>query len=129
MDAKIYSVEKASFDIKKSNPPQLVINAAGTVNSSGWKNARRLVPWIYYTHEPADGIQDFEFIAIAPTGPVLRLMSPITSDAVITQEDWMKGFRIHTLTNKIEVMLDDSNCHENAKVMAENDAPIPLAIQ
>lgn len=64
MDAKIYSVQSACFEINKINPPELFVRAEGQATSSGWSNAR-LAPWTYIT-PPEDGIQDFDFIATPP---------------------------------------------------------------
>ena len=123
MDAKIYSAERACFHINKINPPQLVVEAVGTVNSSGWSGGR-LVPYSYVT-PPADGIQDFDFLALAPSGMVLWAMQPITGHASIELSPWMKGVRIHTSTNAIEVLFEDTSCAVEARiVVAERAAAI-----
>lgn len=124
MEAKVYSVESACFHINKSNPPQLVVNASGQVNSSGWSNGR-LIPWVY-VDQPADGIQDFDFVATAPSGVVLWVISPIGGDGTIEMRDWMKGVRIHSSSNKVEVMLDDSSCAVESRVISTMAIPQPL---
>ncbi|EOU3287236.1 hypothetical protein ACNVJQ_005132 [Vibrio harveyi] len=108
MEAKIYSVSSACFHLNKSNPPQLIISAAGQVNSSGWNNGR-LVPWIYVA-PPSDGIQDFDFIATSPEGVVLWMLMPISGQGTIELPGWATGVRIHSSSNKVEVNLDDANC-------------------
>ncbi len=123
MDAKIYSVESVCFHIDKSNPPQLVVHAAGKVNSSGW-SLGRLVPWIYVVR-PADGILDFEFIAKAPSGFVLWVISPIEGLGRVTLEDWIKGVRVHTATNKLEAMLSDEACSVEGRLLVGDAFPWP----
>lgn len=124
MEAKVYSAESACFHINKSNPPQLVVSASGQVNSSGWSNGR-LIPWVY-VDQPADGIQDFDFVATAPSGFVLWVISPIGGEGTIEMQDWMKGIRIHSSSNKIEVMLDDSSCAVESRVISTMAIPQPL---
>lgn len=123
MEAKIYSVQTGCFHINKSNPPQLVVNAAGQVNSSGWSNGK-LLPWVYVV-PPADGIQDFDFVATAPSGIVLWVISPIGGEGTIELENWMKGVRIHTSSNSIEVMLDDKSCVVESRIISTMGIPQP----
>lgn len=108
MDAKVYSVEKVCIHVNKSNPAELVVVAGGTVNSSGWSNGR-LVPHVYI-HPPADGVQDFDFIAEAPSGFVLWWMAPIAGSGRILLTDWMKGARVHASSNTSEALLSDPAC-------------------
>jgi len=108
MEAKVYSVQSAFFHISNNNPPLLMVTAAGQVNSTGWSDGK-LIPWVY-VDQPADGIQDFDFVATAPSGEVLWVMRPIVGEGTIELADWIKGVRIHASSNKIEVMLDDASC-------------------
>ena len=108
MDAKVYSVESVCFNINKINPPQVVVAANGTVNSTGWSDGR-LVPWIYVT-PPSDGIQDFDFIAKTPDGIVLWRMTPIPGSAIMEMPSWLKGVRVHAVTNAVEAKADDPSC-------------------
>lgn len=57
-----------------------------------------------------DGIQDFDFVAEAPTGIVLWVMSVISGDGDIVLESWMKGARVHSATNSITVLLNEAAC-------------------
>jgi len=124
MEAKIYSVQTVCFAINKSNPPQLVLSAIGEANSSGWSNGK-LIPWVY-VDQPSDGIQDFDFVATAPNGMVLWMITPIAGEGIIELESWMKGVRIHTSSNKIEIMLDDESCAVGSRIISEIGIPQPL---
>lgn len=126
MDAKVFLVEKVCFHIEKINPPQLVVQAVGQVNSSGWTNGR-LTPYVYVS-PPDDGIQDFDFIATAPDGIVLWVMSPITGIGVIPLPPWAKGVRVHGSSNDVEVMLDDPDCTVDGQTLPSGDVwPWPWA--
>lgn len=123
MDAKIFSVQNACFHINKSKPPQIVVHAAGTVNSSGWSNGR-LIPWTY-VDQPQDGVQDFDFIATAPSGFVLWVMSPLAGLGSIQHGSWMKGVRVHAATNNVEISLSDDQCCVEGAVIASDTFPWP----
>lgn len=103
MDAKILSVESANYHVTADDPPQLVIHAMGTVDSTGWSDGR-LLPWMYI-QEPDDGIIDLEFVATAPSGFVLWTLSPVEGIGKLTLQPWIQGFRIHTSTNHLVVKL------------------------
>jgi hypothetical protein len=106
MDAKIFSVEQVSIGYTKSIPPLAIIGAIGTAPTSGWSNGR-LAPRIYIA-PPADGIWDFDFIATAPSGIALQVLSPITSEPFVTEvPEWFKGARVHASTNS----KTDSDAH------------------
>ena len=123
MEAKVYSVQSACFHINKTNPPQLMVSAAGQVNSSGWSNGK-LIPWVYID-PPSDGIQDFDFVATAPSGVVLWVISPISGEGTIEMENWIKGIRIHASSSKIEVMLDDDSCAVDSRIISTMGIPQP----
>lgn len=123
MYAKIFSVESAKFHIAEPEPNLLMINAIGTVNSSGWSDAQ-LAPRIYI-QPPEDGILDLDFIAKKPTGMVLWVMLPITAMAEIPVEPWIKGFRVHSSSNTIEVALDDAGCCVESRLIPGDGWPWP----
>ncbi len=98
---KALSVQLA---LMKSNPPQLAITAYGLVRTGGWKNGT-LEPR-YYINPPADGIQDFDFVADPPVGPATEVVLPITAHYILTHiPAWLKGVRVHAETNKVDETL------------------------
>jgi len=103
--AKVMSTKTVQISLQKSNPPQLIVHATGSVNSSGWKNGE-LAPWVYVV-PPKDGILDMDFLATPPVGNVLWVISPITGTINGPVQSWMKGVRIHSSTNKTEVFFND----------------------
>lgn len=110
---EVYSVESVCFHINKSNPAQLIVQAVGTVNSSGWSGGT-LEP-ATYIEPPQDGIQDFTFFAAPPSGIVLWIMSPITGDGGIELFDWVKGIRVTASGKSVVTMLDDTSCSVESK--------------
>ncbi|WP_375568748.1 hypothetical protein ABWH92_12275 [Ahrensia marina] len=107
--SQVYTVHNVCFSILKSNPPQLVVHANGNVRTSGWTKPR-LEPRVYIDF-PADGIQDFDFVAVPPTGWVLQVISNISGESEPGQiPPELKGVRVHSETNELTVMLDDSSC-------------------
>ena len=123
MDAKVLTVDSVHLYVNKSNPPILVVQAQGTVNTSGWTNGR-LVPWIYI-ERPKDGILDFDFIAQVPSGIVLHVISPIEGCGQVVLEDWMKGARVHSSTNKVEALLSDKKSIAEGRFLEGEEVPFP----
>jgi hypothetical protein len=109
MGAKIMEVVDVRVKILKSFPPQTVIDAWGKVPSTGWTNPR-FEPRFYIGGTPPDGILDFDFVADAPTGLVLWVITPIRSSLNIGQlPESIKGVRIHSATNRLEKNFSESD--------------------
>ena len=103
--SKIYKINSAQIHLVKSRPESLIICVIGSVGSSGWENPE-LSPWVYVS-PPADGIYNFDFVATPPTAPSLTVVLPIATAGVFPEPPAnMKGVRIHSSSNAIEIMLD-----------------------
>ena len=123
---RVMSVTSVALQLRKSQPPQLVISVTGKVPTSGWKNGE-LLAWRYAV-APADGIQDFEFVATPPEGIVLTVVSPICAelDSFVDVDNYwgpeqpLRGVRVHARENSVETLL------ANAAVMeVPLDNPVP----
>ena len=126
MLAKIPSVTAVNYSISKSNPPIYTICAAGIVPTSGWGGGQ-LLPAVYVT-PPADGIQDFEFVALAPTGDVLQVESPIAASWTGGLPNWANGVRVNAAHNDIEVVFGASTaCASLDLQQAGGEVPWPWA--
>lgn len=100
----IRSIQTVDLSLLKSNPPQLLVSAIGTVSSGGWKNGT--LDARHYFVPPADGIQDFDFAATPPVGPSIQIILPISAQTVVFPiPSWLKGVRVHSATNNIEADL------------------------
>ena len=101
MDAKVFEVTSVSHALTKSMPPGLIVVASGNVSSSGWSNGR-LIPYVYVM-PPSDGIWDFDFVATAPKGIALTVISPMSAQTMIhPMPPWCQGVRVHAGSNKME---------------------------
>jgi hypothetical protein len=101
----IYSMESIRVSLLKTNPPLIQIDAVGWVNSTGWSDGH-LVPRVY-ANPPADGIFDFDFAAVPPSGIVIWVFCRIAATTVWTNGDvsQVKGVRIHAATGSMEALL------------------------
>jgi hypothetical protein len=83
----------------------------GTVPSGGWQNPsldRR-----QYVTPPVDGIQDYDFTAAPPVGSAIQVILPIAAqDVIVDIPSWLKGVRVHTATNCMEVLTTTSRSLE-----------------
>ena len=109
MSKHVISVAKVDLVLLKIQPPHLVINSTGFVTTSGWTNGR-LEPR-FYIQFPADGIQDFDFVADPPEGIESQVISPITAKPIewVSPPSALKGVRVHAQSNEIEGLLDEIN--------------------
>ncbi len=105
MSEQIFRVDSVQIAISKSYPPQLFVNAMGTVTTSGWKAA--ILSLRMYAHPPEDGIQDIDFLATPPAGSALQVLLPITADTSFELVSWVKGIRVHSKSNAEEVLTSD----------------------
>lgn len=111
----VLQVDSATaFIIKLPSNNWLVSAAHGTVSSSGWHDAQ-LSPR-FYIAPPTDGIWDFDFVARPPGGIALDVVLPIAGAYAGHAPSWVKGVRIHSATNSIEVKTSTS-----AKLVAPVD--------
>lgn len=95
---EVNAITRIVFD--KKNPPNIHIDAKGLVSSLGWSNGL-LIPRVY-VKPPADGIQDFDFVATRPTGPVPLPLATICGSGGIEMAPWMCGVRVHAKNNAVE---------------------------
>jgi hypothetical protein len=107
MSQKTLSVQKVDLTIVKSDPPRLVINARGVATTPGWKRPR-LEP--SYTKFPADGIQEFDFVADPPDRLVQQVLSPITAEPLEWENppSHLRGVRVYAESNEITVPIKDA---------------------
>jgi len=87
-------------EVDGPNYRRLHLSAQGTVPTSGWSSPRLTAR--IYIEPPADGIQDFDFVAAPPTGPALEVLSPIATSIATMVESWFRGVRIHAKHNTLE---------------------------
>ena len=105
---RVLRVNSATVTIWRSVPPSLTVSAIGQCSSSGWA-APTLAAWRYLV-PPEDGIQDFDFLAVPPSGFALTVITPIAASE-LAQVSWanywgpgkaLNGVRIHAQENSVE---------------------------
>lgn len=105
---RVLRVNSATVTIWRSVPPSLTVSAIGQCSSSGWA-APTLAAWRYVV-PPEDGIQDFDFVAVPPSGFALTVVTPIAASE-LAQVSWadywgpgkaLNGVRIHAQENSVE---------------------------
>lgn len=118
-----------SVDIIKSNPPSLHVSADGYVTTSGW-TCGMLMPREYVT-PPADGIQEFDFVATPPDGIVLQVISKISASGVLPEMPaWVRGVRVVTATNKIDfAFIAAETLFDGAEIAAADDTDAALLVK
>src|SRR5689334_14785410 len=112
MMQRVLSIDFASVFLVKSNPPYVGVSAIGKVPTTGWTHPH-LSAWFYIV-PPTDGIQDFDFNAMPPSGVFLPIVVPISAHAVIARDPtnyWghgkpLHGVRIHARDNALVATLD-----------------------
>ncbi|MCR9255332.1 MAG: hypothetical protein NXI16_04475 [Alphaproteobacteria bacterium] len=99
---QVTSVKSVGIGELRTFPPIPFVEAVGEVPTSGWTNAM-LVPRVY-VDPPADGIQDFDFVAEEPTGDVAQIVSEIPAQPFFFYDmpDWVVGVRVHGANNAVE---------------------------
>ncbi|BCH20442.1 hypothetical protein [Mesorhizobium sp. L-8-3] len=110
--AKVYAVDELGVRITTTKKPWLLITARGRVNSTGWREAQ-LVAYTYLT-APADGVQEFDFVALRPDpgNAQLPVLTPVSTELELPDVDiknyWgskmpLRGIRVHAVSNRKEV--------------------------
>ena len=67
-----------------------------------------MVPWVYI-NPPEDGIWDFDFIADAPAGISIPVISYISTEPFMLETpSWLKGIRVHASTNALTSEINET---------------------
>ena len=92
--------------INESQPPQLVVTVEGQVPTGGWTSPR-LTPRTYAT-PPANGVWEYDFMAVKPEGMAAMMISPIHASHTWPDfpEATLRGIRVYGVDSGVkEVML------------------------
>lgn len=115
----VYSVKRAVLRLGKLGVARIYVSADGEVVSSGW-SASELSARVYIA-PPADGIQEFDFLARPPSGgitlPVLTPISALATSPADPANYWgpgkpLKGVRVYAQTNQVEARPEDFAAHD-----------------
>jgi hypothetical protein len=97
----VYSVEYAHVIFLGLNGKRAaIITAYGTTVTTGWTNSR-LQPFAYFL-PPKDGVWDFLFLALPPSGPSGDVLSHVVASYVLSLDGFdLTAVRIHSATNSL----------------------------
>lgn len=102
------AIESGEIFIIKTFPPTLSIIACGMTATSGWSDFS--LSQYHYLVPPADGIYEFDFFGLPP-GPssiVMDVLTPCFANYLWDDFPFqLKGVRIHTKSNSVEILLPD----------------------
>lgn len=88
------TIVKIEYAVQQSSPPNLLITAYGRVPTGGWKQVQ-LLRRIYVT-PPADGIWEYDLLALRPSGQVIQVQTPVRAKNVWKDYDRsIKGVRVY----------------------------------
>lgn len=99
---RVYSVNGIQLALTKSNPPELLITAAGTVVSTGW-NDIALVP--LEEELSADGILDLAFVGTPPEEVFVAFPVQAVAHHVWKDAEKIVGVKVHARTNELTRLL------------------------
>lgn len=100
----VMSVDEVRLSYDPLQPAVLVIRASGTTRTGGWVR-----PKLRPAEISPEGVRGFEFVAEAPTGPVIQVLMPI--EAVATLDSVPEGVReivVRAETNEMRVAVPAS---------------------
>ncbi len=82
----------------------LTVTAVGEVPTAGF--AKPTLARVTYIKQPDDGIQDYTFQAVPPSGIVAQVVSQVeASDVWTSVPAWVKGVRIHGVGDGVLVKM------------------------
>lgn len=117
---QILEVTVVDVQIQKSNPVQYLISAEGYASSSGWTKPE-LAARSYTGGVPADGIQDFDFLAIPPSGHANPSLHRHEASVQMPDSPKIHGIRIHARLNSLQSSLKAYSPSAGASVLARAD--------
>ncbi len=99
--APIYSVSNiCDLMLFRTDPPMLLLCAEGYAATSGWRNPQLIAR--HYVSPPADGILDFDFVALPPDGIVLPALTRIRAETLFSPvPEWARAVRVHSANDTV----------------------------
>lgn len=121
---RVYSVDEVIVRIIRTDPPHLTICALGRCVSTGWTDGQ--LGKHVHVAPPEDGVQGYDFVADAPTGTTIPVLTPISAMTELRDVDvqnyWgngsaLRGIRVHAVANAKTVEILDRT--ETAELIAK----------
>ena len=95
MSEQVKKIVDVSYEVEKSNPPNLIVTAMGEVPTAGWENTQLLRR--EYVTPPIDGIWEYDLVSEPPKGPAAQVISVVhgTNTWKAYDADNVKGVRVY----------------------------------
>jgi hypothetical protein len=102
--ARVSEITDVQSVIEQSQPPNLVVEVTGVVPTGGW-SAVTLLPRESAT-PPADGIYEYDLVAVRPAGPSIQVLTPVKASHVwkAYPADKVKGVRIYGVGKSVKTV-------------------------
>jgi hypothetical protein len=101
--ARVPEITEVKHHFLDTNPPTLVIEATGVVPTGGW-TAVTLLPR-EYAAPPADGIYEYDLVAVRPSGPAIQVLTPVKARHVWkAYPEKMRGVRIYGVGKSVKTV-------------------------
>ena len=120
---RVYKVTNVEYAVEKGIPPNLLVTAYGKVSTGGWKYPTLLRR--VYVNPPADGIWEYDLIALPPGGPATQIILPVKAADRWEGYDQrnVNGIRVYSQTNCFEINFEKriayTHVDSNAKIFGE----------
>ena len=92
----VLGVESATHEVQHTHPSVLVVKATGQVRTLGY--SKPTLTRTKYVTPPQDGVQDYQFTAIPPSGLAAQALGDVRGEDrwqnFETEAPWLKGVRI-----------------------------------
>ena len=97
---KIYKIKAITLKTIRTNPIVMEIFCDGEANTPGWE-CPELIPLIYSV-PPANGIYEFDFIAVPSEGVVPQVITEIKAKYIrLNFPDSLEGIKIYSSSNSL----------------------------
>lgn len=112
---RVHRIDKLDLAFVKKSPPEILITARAQTSTACWSDPQ-LSRWAYAV-PPKDGVQEFDLVALRPSGILFPELTPVVARGVMKDLSissyWrpgqpLRGIRIHAATNCIEQRLAES---------------------
>jgi hypothetical protein len=104
---RVAEITDVTFEVQTTEPPNLIVTAAGNVPTGGWTEVQLLRR--EYLKPPADGIWEYDLLAKPPDGFATQVITSVkASDTWERVElDRLKGIRVYGLGDGIKTIRFD----------------------
>ncbi len=133
--SRVSIVDTVDLILASSNPPVLIIHAAGRVPGTGWTSPQ--LGQHVYVVPPPDGIQGVDFVAAAPdSGIHVPVVTPLCAELLLAPVDiknhWgpgvpLLGVRVHAVENAKTALIAADKGMPGLRTLDDSEAALSFA--